>query len=153
MRRAGDESRPHITIHARLGLRDAEVLVITDNGNLADELIQPSHTGIASFPSVNGPPMMDDVLDPPCARIASREEEALELSLMKRPQFTYLRAGMDGLALEISPRHKSNSALSTIVLIGALEMPGLAATYVSTRRTRMASAEAARHRFKAVLTG
>jgi hypothetical protein len=39
------------------------------------------------------------------------------------------------------------------VLIGGLEMPGLAATYASTRRTRRLSVEPPRHRFKAARNG
>jgi hypothetical protein len=45
-------------------------------------------------------------------------------------------ARVDGFVLEIFARQKSNKALSTTVLIGALERPGLAATYASTRLTK-----------------
>src|SRR5262249_15965380 len=69
------------------------------------------------------------------------------------PVHLWLGAGVDGFALEISARHRSNRALRTTVLIAALEMPGLAATYASTRRTRRLSIEAPRHRFKAARTG
>jgi hypothetical protein len=60
---------------------------------------------------------------------AGREKKALEMSARQSGRVhLWLGAGVGGVVLEISARHRSNRALSTTVLIGALEMPGLAAT-------------------------
>src|SRR5205823_3800771 len=88
-----------------------------------------------------------------CARGMTSRKKPVAILTQYPPGHLWLGVGVDGFTLEISARHESKSALSTTELIGALEMPGLAATYASTRRTRIVSVEAPRHRFKAVRTG